>query len=205
MIKQQIKLLILLPFFSLLLFATSQKAHAFSLNDVVNGVKNGIDTIKNIIIPQDKNLSVTSKIDLTPNGDLDKDGKVDAGDTVRFSYTLTNKSEKKYSFATLNTNINRQQINFVHNVVGTANLNDDGKTITIPNLSLVPDQVINITFDARVNYTKNSDPLLSTEPELIDDKKQSIIKAEKYEIKVKRKSGENIQGMIEEINISKPK
>lgn len=150
-------------------------------------------------IPQDvkKELKIDATIVLASGGDVNKNGQIDAGDTVRFNYTITNTTDQAYSFATLKTNINRNQLNFIHNVVGTTSLNDDGKTITISNFRIAPNQVIPLSFDARINYFTKEDPLISTEADFVGKDKKSYAKSQRKEVKVKRILQEKIPRMME--------
>lgn len=169
-------------------------AHASMLDDFITGVK---DFLR---IPQElkKELKVDANIVLAPDGDVNKNGQIDAGDMVRFSYTITNTTDQEYSFATLKTNINRKQLNFIHNVQGTTNLNDDRKTLSIANFRIAPNQVVPISFDARVNYFTKEDPAISTEADFIGKDKKSRAKSKRKEIRVKRILKEKIPDMIKQ-------
>jgi hypothetical protein len=145
-----------------------------------------IDNIKNLLNPSPKELNLTSNIALAKNGDLDKNQEVNTGDIVTFSFIITNPSEKKYSSTTLKTNIDRQSINFIHNIIGTSGLNDNGKTITIPNIKVNPNESITISFDARLNYFDESSKTLGTEAELISLDKKSLFKDSKKQINTKK-------------------
>lgn len=175
-------------------FFSPSIAHASVLDDFLNGVKNFLN------IPQDikKELKIDANIELAPDGDVNKNGQIDAGDTVRFSYTITNTTDQAYSFATLKTNINRKQLNFIHNVTGATNLNDDGKTITISNFRIAPGQVVSLSFDARVNYFTKEDPVITTEADFIGKDKKSHAKSKRKEIKAKRILKEKIPGMVKQ-------
>jgi hypothetical protein len=193
--NKRIFILLLLPVFLLSFFLFTKTAQAFSLGDVVNGVKN-------LISPAKKELKIESNISLVPDGDVNKNGQIEAGDTVRFSYTLTNTTDREYSFSTLKTNINRKQLNFIHNITGASSLDDNGKTIEIPNFRIAPNQTAVITFDARVNYYTSEDPVIATVPEFFDNDNKSIVKSLKKEIKAKRINKDNIPGMIKVRSLS---
>ena len=156
-----------------------------------------IDNIKDLF-DKEKEFTIQTDIILAPDGDINKNGELDAGDIVRFTYTITNTTDQEYSFGTIKTNIDRKQLNFIHNVVGTASLDDDGKTIEIPNFRISSNQTATITFDARVNYYTNEDPLIVTEAEFVDDKKNSIAKSIKKKIQAKRINLESVQGFIKQ-------
>jgi len=187
------KLKICLPvsvlIFTILFFAIAQTTQAFSFPNLIEGAKN-------LFSPSKKELKIESSITLVPEGDVNKNGQIDAGDTVRFSYTLTNTTDKEYSFATLKTNINRKQLNFIHSITGASSLDDNGKTIEIPNFRIPPNQTATITFDARVNYYSTEDPVIATVPEFLDNNNKSITKSLKKEIKAMRINKDKIPGMI---------
>lgn len=172
-----------------LLFVNPKQAQANIFDNIVNGVKD-------FFTPTKKELKIDSNISLAPEGDVNKNGQIDAGDIVRFTYTLTNTTDQEYSFATLKTNIDRRQLNFIHNITGTASLDDDGKTIEIPNYRIAPNQIATITFDARINYYTSEDPTIATVPEFLDNNNKSIVKSLKKEIKVFRINKDKIPGMI---------
>lgn len=157
----------------------SAPARASFLDNFVNGVKN-------LLAGESKGLTVESKIELASNGDLNKNGQVDAGDTIEFSYTIINPTKNSYKFAILKTNIAGKEINSIGYVQGALSLNVDKDTISIPNLNIDPNQVRKISFRAHINFNKDSDQTIGTEAELVDDKNSSIFKAEKKEITAKK-------------------
>src|SRR5260221_91096 len=110
MIRTRIILISSLSLIFFFFFAVSS-VKAFSFDDIVK-------SIQQVFKPPAKTpppaLSVDSKISLAEDGDVNKNGQIDAGDTVRFSYTVTNTTDKDQTFATLKTNINRKQLNFIH-------------------------------------------------------------------------------------------
>ena len=150
-----------------------------------------IDDIKNLLTRSPKELNLKSDIALAKDGDLDKNEEINAGDTVTFTFILSNPSDKKYSHTTLRTNIDRKSINFIHNIIGTSGLNDDGKTITIPNIKVAPSESITISFDARLNYFDENLKTISAEAELIDSAKKSLIKDKKVQINSKKSNSRN--------------
>lgn len=131
-------------------------------------------------------LTVTSAIALAPGGDMNKNGKIDAGDTIRFSYTITNTTEKTYKFATLKTNLDRTSLNFIHNLQDSDGYVDTGKTLNLPNLWVDSNQKFVISFDARINYYKNVDKTISTTAQLVDANGALIAQAQKDQIVAKR-------------------
>lgn len=177
---------------SLAFFTKPKSVKANFLDDIVTNVTD-------FFIPDKKELKIDSSIALTPDGDVDKNGQIDAGDIVRFTYNLTNTTDQEYSFATLKTNIDRKQLNFIHNITGTASLDDDGKTIAIPNYRIGANQTATITFDARVNYYTDKDITIATEPEFVDKDKKSIIKSLKKQIGAKKIKNDKIPGMIKQV------
>jgi len=184
-------LLLFIPLFIIAAFLFSlAPTNASIFDNLADGFKN--------LFNKEEEFTIQSNITLVPDGDIDKNGEIDAGDIVRFTYTITNTTDQEYSFATIKTNINRKQLNFIHNVVGTASLDDDGKTIEIPNFRIASNQTATITFDARVNYYTNEDPTVITEAEFVDDNKNSIAKSVKKKIQARRINSERIQGFIKQ-------
>lgn len=198
------KKIILLATLSLIFLLRAQTVHASVLDDFVNGLKNtvqgGVDGVKNLFTQEeDKNVknkefTIESDMSLDPGGDVNKNNEIDAGDIVRFTYTLKNTTDKKYSFGTLKTNIDRKQFNFFHNVQGTTNLVDDDKTIEIANVGLNAGETVVISFDARTLYA-NDDKSISTEAEFLDADKKSVVKAMKQAKSVKKNMPDFIPGM----------
>jgi hypothetical protein len=179
-------------FLFLFLFVGVRTTHAFSFGDVVDG-------IKDFFTPDPpKELTIDSKIELAPGGDVDKNGQIDSGDIIRFKYTLKNPTENEYSWLTINTKINRRLINYIHNDYGITSLDDDGKTLKIPHIRVYPKQEINIRFDAMVNYSSKQDILLSTEPDLVDKNNKVLLKLSKREITAKKITVEKISEMTKQ-------
>lgn len=179
----------LFAFLPILLLFQIQSAFAVNLDDFLKDIKNFINPGK---------LAIDSAITLAPGGDVANNGEVDAGDIIRFSYTITNPSDKKYAFATLKTNIDRRQLSFIHNVQGTSGITDDGETISIPNIRLEPSQSLEITFDARINYYQDADKTVSTESEFLNSDKKLIEKSAKKEIKAKKINVDKINSTLNE-------
>lgn len=190
-----------------LLLITPAIAHASLFGDFINEMNNtlqgGVDGVKSLITPAaDKNaknneLTVESDITLAADGDVNKNGQIDAGDTITFTYTIQNNTDKKYAYSTLKTNIQRDSLNYIRNVSGVTGLKDDGKTIEFPNLRVEPGMVKVISFDARINYFIEEDPIISTEPELVTEDKISLLKSEKKQIQGKRIKKEEIPNQIQ--------
>lgn len=194
------------PAFLLLLFiivfVSPVQAHASVLDDFVNGVKStvqsGVDGIKSFFNIDEKNkeFNVESKIELAPGGDINKNGQIDAGDTIKFFYTITNPTKESYKFATLNTNVNTKELNTISIVQGVLSLDISKDTILIPHLTIAPNQVQKISFTARMNFNKDNDQLISTEADLVDDKKSSIFKAKKQEVNAKKLDTESFNKFV---------
>lgn len=184
--NKSVSFVLLLGICTLLFFPTPARANIF--DDIVTGVRNrvekGVNEAKNLF--SKKELKVDSGISLVPGGDLNKNGQVDAGDSVKFSYTITNSTKNLYRFAKLQTNINAKEINSITNVRGALSLDANRDTITIPNLSIESGQVRKISFDAWINFYKDTDQSISTEAELLDDKDSLVFKAQKKEVSAKK-------------------
>ncbi len=190
---QRIKFLIILTLVLIpLTLVVPEQVDAFSFNEAVTKLKNFFVTGKKEAVPTGS-VSVESDISLALNGDKNVNGKIDSGDIVSFSYQIINTSSNEYTFGTLHTNINKSNINFIHNVQATS-LNDDGKTVNFPNIRLMVGQIVHLSFDARINYSDN-DIVLSTEPEFITQDQQSLVKSLKKEVKAAKLDKAKIDSM----------
>lgn len=177
--------------FCLVVFFHAPPAGAFFWDD---WFKNAQKFVSQVFSPQSKKFTLDSSITLVPEGDYDKNNEIDSGDIITFHYTIANSTDDEYAFATLLTNIPRNNLNFIHNVYGTASLLDEENTITIPNLRIPPRGEVIISFNARINYSPD-ELFLSTEPELITEDKKSLVKSTKKELKAKPWK-KNFPGMI---------
>lgn len=152
----------------LIFLAVAPDVGAFFWDDWISQGKKLIQPLVAPYLPPTRGpVTATSDISLASGGDLNQNGQIDSGDTVTFTYVLTNPTDSEYSFATLQTKIPRDNLHFIHDIRGTASLFDRDGTIIIPNLRLGPKQKLTISFNARINYLANNDTLITTAPELI--------------------------------------
>lgn len=192
---------------SLFLLTIPAIAHASLFDDFIDEMnktlQGGVEGVKDLVTPAEDNdrvnkgLSIESVITLASDGDVNKNGQIDTGDTITFTYQIQNNTDKKYTYATLKTEVPRESLNYIHNVSGVTGLKDDGKTIEFPNLRVEPGMVKVISFDSRINHFTDQDPIISTEPELISEDKISLLKSEKKQIQGKRIKKEDIPGQIQ--------
>jgi hypothetical protein len=182
MIKAKVLVIFSLVLFSFLIFVPSS-VKAFSLDDLVKSVQQFFNPASKTPPPV---LTVDSSITLTE--DLNKNGQIDAGDTVKFSYFISNTTNTEYKLATLKTNLDRTKINFIHNLNGGSGMQDDGQTINFPNLNIAASQQLNVSFEASVNFDPSSDQIVATQPELVTADNQSIKGSDKKEVTVKKNS-----------------
>ncbi|MBI2612076.1 hypothetical protein HYW54_05050 [Candidatus Gottesmanbacteria bacterium] len=162
------------------------QVHASILDNFKNFFNQGED--KNV---KNKEFTIDSQIELVPEGDEDKDGEIDAGDIIRFTYTLRNTTDQKYSFATLKTNIDRKLINHIHNIRGSTGIIETDNTVSIPNFRIGSNEQRVISFDAIINYYQE-DKVITTEPEFISFEKKSLAKSLRKEIKATKLSAEEV-------------
>lgn len=186
--KKKVLLLFIPLFIIVALLFSLTPTHASIFDNLADGVKN--------LFNKEKEFTIQPNIALAPDGDIDKNGEIDAGDIVRFTYTITNTTDQEYSDGTLQTNIDRKALNFIHNVRGTPSLNDDGKTITIPNLHIRSLRELTISFDARINYYDDIDRNITTQAEYINHDKKSILKSNLKQIIGKKITSEKLKSAI---------
>lgn len=130
------------------------------------------------LLPKDQALTLTANINLSPTGDINQNAQIDSGDTVTFTYTITNNTDNEHPFATLITNIPRNYIHFIHNINGAASLSDENGIVAIPNLYINPQQKLVVSFEARINYFQG-EQYIFTEPQLISQHQENIAQAKK--------------------------
>lgn len=175
-----------------LLLVLANPAWAFSLPDLLKPVEELIQqTPLAQIIPGNQQLTISSTITLAHDGDINKNGEIDAGDTITFTYTIQNRTDQKYAFATLKTNIDRKLINYIHNVRGSTGILEIDNTVSIPNFRIGSNEQSVISFDAIINYYQE-DKVITTEPEFISFEKKSLAKSLRKEIKAKKLSAEEV-------------
>lgn len=161
----------------------------------------GVDSVKDLIAPVgDKNskkeLTLESDIKLAEGGDVNKNNQIDSGDIVKFSFVLTNTTDESYAYATLKTNINKKQLNFIHSLRGATGLSNNKESIEFRNVRIGLNEQRLITFNARVNYSEE-DKVISLEPELISSDNKTIGKLPKKEVQANKLSKEEISKRLE--------
>lgn len=167
--KNKLVIPIIAIVFTVAFLTSSPKVNAFSLGDIVNGIQNIFSATT-----QNDSLTVASKISLAPNGDINHNGQITSGDIVRFSYTIVNTTSNSYQFVMLKTNLDTKILNDISNVQGAANVDQNNTTIVIPNLTIGKNQMRKISFDAQINFNKDTDQTISTQPLLIDQNGTTI-------------------------------
>jgi hypothetical protein len=165
--KMSSVILIICLTFLLASFLVTPKAHAFSLGNVIKD-------ITGIFTSSTPAVTVTSQIALAPNGDINHNGQISAGDTITYSYTIINTTNTSYKFVTLRTNIDTKVLNNISNVQGTVSLDQNNNTITIPNISLDKNQVRKISLDAQINFDDANDHHITTQPVLVDQNGKTV-------------------------------
>lgn len=192
MFIQKIAAIFLLVFISL---ASAPDVGAFFWDDWLSKAKEVISPLVGQSQIEALPVTVDSSVALTPGGDVNGNGQIDGGDTVTFSFTLTNTNSVYYAFLTLVTNIDRSQLHFIHNIQGTASLSDRNGTIIIPYVRLGPLQELVIRFDARVNFNRTADVTIATQPELLEENSVVVGRSKRKEVKAKKWFGQ-IPSMI---------
>lgn len=162
--------------------------NASFFGDIINGIKEtfvgSVNTVKDFFVK--KEVSIDSDIALVSRGDINKNGQIDSGDLIQFTYTIKNTTKDTYKFSTLKTNIDANSLNSLGNLQGAVNLGKSDGNILLTNLEIRPSQVRIIKFEARINLDKRSNHTIVTEANLLDDKNQSIAKAKKEAVEAKK-------------------
>lgn len=181
---KNVKLFTAVLFLVLFTAILPKPAHASFFGNIVNGFKNGIKDIFHI--DGANTLALTSSVALAPNGDLDKNKTISSGDIIKFTYIIKNQTKNSYKFATLKTNLNTKQLNSLRNIQGVTSLNTTNDTIVVPNLQLDSHKQRSISFEARINFTKDKDLTFNTTPVLIDVNNKPLVSDKKQEIVAKK-------------------
>lgn len=153
-------LLVFLPF-------SASIAQALTFDDLIESGKKLLGSEKTPKGVDDSKIEITSDIQLTENGDLNNNGEMDGGDTVRFSFVLSNGTDKPYPFSKLKTNIRRDAIHFIHNVQGVTGI--DNTTLELPNIYVLPNSKQMISFDAKLNFIEEEAESMSAKNIVIDE------------------------------------
>lgn len=171
-----------LALFIELILVYSPRAYAFSLGDIVDQIGDVFSSFTPDQKQDDKpSLTVSSQISLAPDGDYNKNGQITSGDIITFTYTILNTTNTSHTGVFLKTNLDTKNINGISNIHGTSGIEESENTITVPNININKNQKLTISFDAQINFNKDSDQLLSTQPVLIS--KDSSILAENKDAK----------------------
>ncbi len=183
---------VIVPLFGVIAFLTllTPSVRAVNSNDI-------LDQVKGVFKKETpKELVINSNISLAPSGDANNNNAIDAGDIVRFTYTITNTTDKNYSYVTLNTNINRNDLNFIHSLRGATGLSDTDGKIKLRNIRINSNEQRVLSFDARINYSRE-DKDISTEPEFITEDQKLILKSDKKSVSAKKLSDEEVKKRLE--------
>ena len=128
--------------------------------------------------------SVDSKVSLVPDEDLNHNGLLDGGDSVKFEYTITNPTRQGYAFASLNTHVDSSSWNFIRNIHGTTGVSQSGKEIILNNLVIGPGETRIIDFEMTANLN-DADVTTSTTPELISANKSVLARGSVHQVEAK--------------------
>ncbi len=184
-LASSIFLLLITLLFPLILSFLPGKAHAFIF-----------DTLKDILKINTNSFSISSNISLAPGGDENNNGKIDAGDIVRFTYIVNNPTKTLYPFATLKTRLNLSMLNYIHNVTGATGYTDSNNTIDFPNFRILPQQTQIVSFDARTMYYTDADKTLTTQAEILTHDKKSLFKDSQTQKMIKKITKEKLKFIV---------
>jgi hypothetical protein len=171
--------IVLLLFTSIFFTVNPPAVHASFFGDFAESIKGFFH------IEGRNTLSIESAISFASNGDLNKNGQIDAGDKIKIKYVIKNQTDNNYKNLILNTNLDSQILNTINNIQGTTSVINKNNTITVPYLILSANQQRVISFEAQINYYKDKDQSLSTQAELLDGG-NSLVKGSKDEVQIKK-------------------
>ncbi len=136
-------------------------------------------------------IEISTVITQDSDDDFNQNGQIDAGEMIKFQYTITNNGDIPLTLSTLDTMIPSNQFNFIHDVFGATGIDASGDTILIPFVHLEPNQVQTISFKACINYFVDSDLTLETASALILPNGQTVVRGPKKTIIIKKGEDKN--------------
>ena len=110
-------------------------------------------------------VSLKAAAALAKDGDVNSNGKTDGGDTLHFTFNMTNSSPAEAKYLDLDTKIPKDKVFYVRNYKGASSMAVENGTIVFKNVVVLPSQTQEISFDAGVLYD-NKDWQLSFTPEV---------------------------------------
>jgi uncharacterized repeat protein (TIGR01451 family) len=124
-----------------------------------------------------KGIEVASSYGFAPNGDTNKNHKIDAGETLSFSFTVTNKSKQAAKTVTLDTGIPRSMIGYPQNVDGATGILENRPTLIFKNLVILPGETQKLSFTAQSLYSPTNYGI-HMRPVLIDPSNTAVVRGE---------------------------
>lgn len=140
----------------ILLAATSVGIFYFYRNKL-NDTNSSVNTI------EEGDLSISSALALALGGGE----KVQGGDTVTFNFKIENKGSGEAKFVTLKTDIEKSLIFDIRNIQGATGIDNHEDVLVFRNLTVQPNQSINVSFDASLVFS-DQERELRLQPKLFD-------------------------------------
>ncbi len=100
---------------------------------------------------------------------------MDGGDTLRFSFTITNHDKGQAQFLSLRTGLDKNTVFNISHVMGTTGLDSKPNELTLSNILVQSNQTQIISFDATLIYSQNPSTI-SLNPQLFDPSNQLLTK-----------------------------
>lgn len=130
-------------------------------------------------------LSIDGAYTLAKQGDLNKDGRVDGGDKVTFTFNITNKSKQAARTVTLDTGIDKTKLYGISEVKGSTGVETADNALLFKNIVLLPNTTQNLSFEAQV-VRSPTDFGIHFRPVLIDPSNQVVLKGESKNVSVNK-------------------
>ena len=140
-------------------------------------------------------VSIESSVALAKDGDQNKNGQLDGGDTVSITFRLTNRSKAEAKDLTLNTGTPKSLLYFLRNFKGVNGATYEHDMIIFKNVVILPKQTQTISLDASLVYNTNQDSELELNPSLVNASNQSIATGDSVTASIKKVSAKDIPTM----------
>lgn len=140
-------------------------------------------------------VKIHQKLEFSQDGDANKDGLFNGGDTIKVSFELENTSQNGAKFMTLETGILKERLYYVRNITGPTGYDDSDGKIRFLNLVVLPKQTQSVSFEASLVHN-SEDVGLNYEARLTDSNKNLIAKDENQEIRISKSPAGSIPSQV---------
>lgn len=119
-------------------------------------------------------VTVEGRIEVVPGKDYNREGEIDAGDTVNLLFLVKNDTDTEYSFASLSTGVDASRLHDLWNIKGAGSIVKENGTLVFKNLRLLPRSKVSMSIEATIDYFTEGELELAVTPQLAESSGQSF-------------------------------